>query len=81
MQALDLKGLNCPLPVLRTRRALGRLGPGDLLAVEATDRMAALDIPHFCREEGHEIVHADTAGRVLRFTIRKGGTGALGHRA
>ena len=71
MQVLDLKGLNCPLPVLRTRRALGRLGPGDLLAVEATDRMAGLDIPHLCREEGHEIVESGMDGRVLRFTIRK----------
>ena len=71
MRVLDLKGLKCPLPVLRTRRALAALGPGELLALEATDRLAALDVPHLCREEGHEIVDSETGERVLRFTIRK----------
>lgn len=69
---LDLKGLNCPLPVLRTGKALRTLAPGDLLIVEATDPMAAIDIPHFCREQGHRLVEEKAEGTVLRFTIARG---------
>ncbi|SCM78069.1 putative Sulfurtransferase TusA-like protein [uncultured Pleomorphomonas sp.] len=69
---LDLKGLNCPLPVLRTGKALRALEPGDLLVVEATDPMAAIDIPHYCREQGHRLVGEEKDGAVLRFTIARG---------
>jgi tRNA 2-thiouridine synthesizing protein A len=66
---LDLKGLNCPLPVLKTGKALRSLAPGAVLVVEATDPMAAIDIPHFCREQRHELVGTEKDGSVLRFTI------------
>jgi len=69
---LDLKGLNCPLPVLRTGKALRGLAPGDLLVVEATDPMAAIDIPHYCREQGHRLVGEEKDGSILRFTIARG---------
>lgn len=69
---LDLKGLNCPLPVLKTGKALGRLAPGELLIVEATDPMSAIDIPHFCNEQGHRLVEQEKDGLVLRFTIARG---------
>ncbi|MBS1180909.1 MAG: hypothetical protein H6Q99_789 [Proteobacteria bacterium] len=69
---LDLKGLNCPLPVLKTGKALRALTSGDLLVVEATDPLAAIDIPHFCRQEGHQLVAQETDGPILRFTIAKG---------
>ncbi|PKR88001.1 response regulator SirA [Pleomorphomonas diazotrophica] len=69
---LDLKGLNCPLPVLRTGKALRALAAGDLLIVEATDPMAAIDIPHFCREQGHRLVEEKKEGAVLRFIIARG---------
>lgn len=69
---LDLKGLNCPLPVLKTSKALRRLAVGDLLIVEATDPLAAIDIPHFCREQGHQVLGAEKDGTTLRFTIGKG---------
>ncbi|MBS1164700.1 MAG: putative Sulfurtransferase TusA-like protein [Proteobacteria bacterium] len=68
---LDLKGLNCPLPVLKTDKALGRLAPGDLLIVEATDPMSAIDIPHFCREQGHRLMDQEKNGPILRFTIAR----------
>lgn len=70
---LDLKGLNCPLPVLRTARAIVGLAPGATLTVEATDPLAGVDIPHFCRTKGHDLVSQSSEGAVLRFTIRKGG--------
>nr|WP_210272546.1 sulfurtransferase TusA family protein [Chthonobacter rhizosphaerae] len=69
---LDLRGLNCPLPVLKTRRALARLAPGARVLVEATDPMSAIDLPHFCAESGHRLVDRATDGPVLRFLVEKG---------
>ncbi len=69
---LDLKGLKCPLPVLKTRAALNRLAPGQELGVLATDPMAAIDIPHFVHSEGHSLLGMQDNQGVLVFTIRKG---------
>ncbi|WP_370676408.1 sulfurtransferase TusA family protein [Pleomorphomonas sp. PLEO] len=69
---LDLKGLNCPLPALRTAKALRALASGSLVIVEATDPMAAIDIPHVCREQGHQLVATEKDGPILRFTIARG---------
>ncbi len=68
---LDLKGLNCPLPVLKTAKALTSLASGARLVVEATDPMSAIDIPHFCRQKGHTLLSVER-GEVFRFTIEKG---------
>jgi tRNA 2-thiouridine synthesizing protein A len=68
---LNLRGLKCPLPALKTRKALQALQPGDLLIVECTDPLSAIDIPNLLQEtqdtleQGHE---TDT----LTFRIRKG---------
>ncbi|CAM5769390.1 hypothetical protein LMIY3S_02821 [Labrys miyagiensis] len=50
---LDLRGLKCPLPVLRAQKELARLRPGDLLVLECTDPMAAIDLPNLARETGN----------------------------
>lgn len=68
---LDLRGLNCPLPVLKTAKAMKGLKSGACIIVEATDPMAKLDIPHFCQEHGHTLVSSDLEGDILRFTIEK----------
>jgi tRNA 2-thiouridine synthesizing protein A len=68
---LDLRGLKCPLPALKTRAALARLSPDAILVVEATDPMAAIDIPHLVRETRDEMVEQDVGGPVLTFRIRK----------
>jgi tRNA 2-thiouridine synthesizing protein A len=73
---LDLRGLKCPLPALRTRKALLTLSPGDELVVEATDPMAAIDIPHLLRETGDTLEGSDSQDGVLRFTIRRSGSPA-----
>ncbi len=74
---LDLRGLKCPLPVLRTRGALSRLRAGQVLVVRCTDPLAALDIPNLLRESGDALLAAGRDGRETRFTIRKGrGPGA-----
>jgi tRNA 2-thiouridine synthesizing protein A len=70
---LDLRGLKCPLPVLRARRTLARLAPGTELSLTATDPMSAIDIPHMCQEDGHTLIAAERLdARVLRFHIRRG---------
>lgn len=69
---LDARGLRCPLPVLKARKALGALAAGERLLVEATDPMAAIDFPHFCSESGHRLIASDKNGARLRFLIEKG---------
>lgn len=68
---LDLRGLNCPMPVLKSRRALARLAVGERIEVLATDPLAALDLTHLCREDGHELVGISTEGGLVRAVIRK----------
>lgn len=66
---LDLRGLKCPLPVLRAARALAELGAGDILVVEATDPMAAIDIPHMVQEKRAVLHEATREASVLIFRI------------
>lgn len=66
---LDLAGLKCPLPVLRTRKALRALPAGATLVVLCTDPMAAIDIPNCVREEGARLDRTERDGSQLRFTI------------
>ena len=68
---LDVKGLNCPLPVLRANRALRGMAAGERLRVLATDRAAVADFQAFCRETGHALVAWSEDGGVLSFVIRK----------
>ncbi|MBY0299293.1 MAG: sulfurtransferase TusA family protein [Methylobacterium sp.] len=68
---LDLRGLKCPLPVLRTRKALRALSPGDRLIVRCTDPLAAIDIPHLLRETGDHLDGVDEHDGVLSFAIRR----------
>jgi len=68
---LDLRGLKCPLPALRTRKALKGLTPGDLLVVACTDPLADLDIPNLVRETGDELEKTSHLNDVLTFNIRK----------
>ena len=69
--ALDLRGLNCPLPVLRTGKALRALKDGDLLIVECTDPLAAIDIPHLVRETGDALERQEQINGAIAFHIRR----------
>jgi tRNA 2-thiouridine synthesizing protein A len=68
---IDLRGLKCPLPALRTRKALSRLEPGATLVVECTDPLAEIDIPNLVRETGDTLEDKTRYHDVLVFRIRK----------
>jgi tRNA 2-thiouridine synthesizing protein A len=72
---LDLRHLRCPLPVLRTRKALRSQLPGTVLVVHCTDPLAAIDIPHALRDTGDELLSTTREADVLTFTIRKSAPG------
>ena len=68
---INLRGLKCPLPALRARKALSKMPAGDLLVVECTDPLAELDIPNLVRETGDALEGQGKDGDVLVFRIRK----------
>ncbi len=59
---IDARGLLCPLPVLRLRKRLSGLAPGRVVRLIATDAAAAIDVPHYCREAGHELLDQAQTG-------------------
>lgn len=71
MEQLDAKGLNCPLPILKAKKAINALGAGDMLEVLATDPGAVKDFEAFCRSTGHDLVEWSEENGVFRFLLRK----------
>ncbi|KZX94072.1 MULTISPECIES: sulfurtransferase TusA family protein [unclassified Sulfitobacter] len=70
---LDATGLLCPLPVLKARKRLMALEPGDLLVLRSDDPAAIIDVPHFCAEAGHALLSQRDEAGVAIYEIRKGG--------
>lgn len=68
----DLKGLNCPLPVLKARKRLAAMTPGAQLWLETTDPLAVIDVPAFCNENGHRLVETETVDSGHRFLVERG---------
>ena len=68
---LDLTGLKCPLPALKTRKALKSLRPGDLLEVHCTDPLSVIDIPNLIRETGDKVEITERAEHRIVFLIEK----------
>lgn len=68
---VDARGLLCPLPVLRARKVLLAMRPGQVLCLRATDPAAVIDVPHFARENGHEILAQDEGGGESRWWLRR----------
>ena len=68
---LDAKGLNCPLPILRTKKALKDVPTGSTLEVLATDPGSVADMQAFCRTTGNELVESTQANDVYRFVIKR----------
>ena len=70
-QTLDLKGLSCPLPIVKTAMAIKGLQSGELLEALATDPGSVPDFAAWCRSTGNELVEQTTDEGVFRFVIRK----------
>ena len=68
---LDVRGLACPLPVLKAKKRLKDLAAGDTLVVLATDPSAVKDFDAFCELTGHELLASEAEDGIFRFTIRK----------
>jgi TusA-related sulfurtransferase len=70
-QRLDARGLNCPMPIVKTAVAIKTLAPGDLLEVLATDAGAVKDFAAWSKATGHELLDSTVEGGVYRFVIRR----------
>ena len=70
---LDAKGLNCPLPILKAKKALNQVPSGGVLQVLATDPGSVADFEAFCRQTGNELLESKTEGDAFVFLIRHGG--------
>lgn len=70
---LDTTGLLCPLPVLKLRKRLEPLQPGEQMRLRADDPAAIVDVPHFCAEAGHRLVETAEADGVQIYVVEKGG--------
>ena len=70
-QLLDAKGLNCPLPILKAKKALKDVPMGGMLEVLATDPGSVADFAAFCRTTGNELVESTEASGVYRFLIKR----------
>jgi len=68
---LDTKGLNCPLPILKTKKAMKDVPVGGTIEILATDPAADADFQAFCRTTGHELVENAREAEVFRFVIRR----------
>ncbi|MFN8995533.1 MAG: sulfurtransferase TusA family protein [Pseudomonadota bacterium] len=68
---LDVKGLNCPLPILRAKKALADMASGEVLRVVATDPGSVKDFAAFCKQTGNALLSSDDNGREFTFVISK----------
>ena len=68
---LDAKGLNCPLPILRTRKVLNDVPIGETIEIHATDPGSVPDFEAFCRTTGNQLVESTQDGKVFRFVIKR----------
>lgn len=68
---LDVKGLNCPLPILRTKKAIKDIAVDSILEVIATDPGSVKDMEAFCKQTGNELVETSEAGGAYTFKIKR----------
>ncbi|MBL8416643.1 MAG: sulfurtransferase TusA family protein [Dechloromonas sp.] len=68
---LDVKGLNCPLPILRTKKALAEMETGQVLRVQATDPGSLKDFPAFAKQTGNDLVEQKEVNRVFEFYLKR----------
>jgi len=70
-QILDAKGLNCPLPILKTKVLLNKMQAGEILYVEATDPHSVIDFEAYCARTDHELLNIEEEEKLFKFYIRR----------
>ena len=73
---IDARGLLCPLPVLKARKRLLAMAPGQVLRLVASDPASVVDVPHFCSQSGDTLIESMAEGEARVFLIRKAQTSA-----
>jgi tRNA 2-thiouridine synthesizing protein A len=71
-EELDAKGLNCPLPILRCKKAMNGMDSGGVLKIIATDPGSVKDFEAFCKQTGNELLESSEDGGEFTFYIKKG---------
>jgi tRNA 2-thiouridine synthesizing protein A len=71
-ETLDARGLNCPLPILRAKKAIAGLGSGEILEIIATDPGSVKDFEAFCNQTGNELLDTSETSGEYHFSIKKG---------
>ncbi|WP_082232295.1 sulfurtransferase TusA family protein [Halobacillus massiliensis] len=69
---LDAKGLACPMPIVKTKKAMKELNTGDILEIHATDKGAKSDLTAWAKSGDHELLQSEEEADVLKFWIKKG---------
>ncbi|MBM7602757.1 TusA-related sulfurtransferase [Metabacillus crassostreae] len=70
-KVLDAKGLACPMPIVRTKKAMNDLASGEILEIHATDKGAKNDLAAWAKSGGHELINHEETGGVLKSWIKK----------
>ncbi|WP_413299188.1 sulfurtransferase TusA family protein [Bacillus sp. 1P10SD] len=71
-KVLDAKGLACPMPIVKTKKAMNDLEAGQILEIHTTDKGAKNDLAAWAKSGGHELLKYEEEGTVLKFWIKKG---------
>ncbi|WP_174613496.1 sulfurtransferase TusA family protein [Virgibacillus ihumii] len=71
VRVLDAKGIACPMPVVKTKKAMDEINSGEILEVHATDKGAKSDLAAWTKSGGHELVDQTEEGDILKFWIKK----------
>ncbi|MGJ9456889.1 sulfurtransferase TusA family protein [Oceanobacillus sp. CF4.6] len=72
VKVLDAKGLACPMPIVKTKKAMDQINSDEILEIHATDKGAKSDLTAWAKSDGHEIVKSTEEDDVLKFWIKKG---------
>jgi tRNA 2-thiouridine synthesizing protein A len=70
-QTLDASGLNCPMPILKTKKALNKMSPGQILDVISTDAGSVKDMQAFCIQTGNKLIKLSQVENIYMFSIKK----------
>lgn len=70
-QVLNAEGLNCPLPILRAKKALKGMNAGQVLEIRATDPGSVADFAAFCKQTGNELLSSSSEGSIYKFEIKR----------